>query len=74
MTNGWVAVKEARRWFAENCMSWKGDPGGGNLSNAIKIHQLLMQREDAWSYVLKQLDVYVILELVQGGELHSNNG
>jgi len=74
-TDEWVAIKENRRWFAQNKISIKGEPVPEDLFREIEIHKYLMSQNDLPIHILKLLDVvqddvfiYLVLELIDGGD------
>merc|ERR1719499_1456186 len=75
VTGQWVAIKENRKWFAQNRVSMKGDPVPEDLFAEIKMMEYLMQQRDVPVNILRLLDVveddvyiYLVLELVDGGD------
>ena len=80
----WVAIKENKKWFAQQKVSIKGDPVPEDLTNEIEIMQYIMSLNNIPNNILKLLDVvedsvyiYLILELIDGGDffgfIHSNH-
>eukprot|EP01084_Bolivina_argentea_P030074 55770_1 len=84
VTGDWVAIKENRKWFAQNRVSIKGDPVPEDLFKEIDMMKYLMKQTDLSSNILKLLDVvqddvyiYLVLELIDGGDffgfIHNNH-
>lgn len=84
VTGQWVAIKENRKWFAQNRVSIKGDPVPEDLFDEIKMMKYLGAQQDVPPHILQLLDVveddvyiYLVLELVDGGDffafIHNNH-
>eukprot|EP00485_Elphidium_margaritaceum_P008408 CAMPEP_0202692412 /NCGR_PEP_ID=MMETSP1385-20130828/6799_1 /ASSEMBLY_ACC=CAM_ASM_000861 /TAXON_ID=933848 /ORGANISM="Elphidium margaritaceum" /LENGTH=346 /DNA_ID=CAMNT_0049347939 /DNA_START=132 /DNA_END=1172 /DNA_ORIENTATION=+ len=78
VTQQWVAIKENRKWFAQNRVSMKGDPVPEDLFKEIEMMRFLQRQSDTPSHILKLLNVveddvyiYLVLELVDGGDFFS---
>eukprot|EP01084_Bolivina_argentea_P060853 111170_1 len=57
VTGKWVAIKENRKWFAQNRVSIKGDPVPEDLFKEIEMMKYLMKQPDLPPNILQLVDV-----------------
>lgn len=76
VTDGWVIIKENKRWNVENRVSIRNLHVAEDLGQEIAMHKDLMKCENCSKNIVKLLDVcedpnyiYVITEFCRGGDL-----